>query len=48
MLEGFTSKRGRPFTGLLVRKATGKHGFEFPERAPRKRKKARDGDEADA
>jgi len=37
MLEGFTSKRGRPFTGLLVRKATGKHGFEFPERAPRKK-----------
>jgi DNA topoisomerase-3 len=35
MLEGFTSKRGRPFTGQLVRKATGKHGFEFPERPPR-------------
>jgi DNA topoisomerase-3 len=37
MLEGFTSKRGRPFTGLLVRKPTGKHGFEFPERPPRKK-----------
>jgi hypothetical protein len=35
MLEGFTSRRGRPFTGMLVRKSTGKHGFEFPERPAR-------------
>lgn len=32
LLEGFTSKRGRPFRGMLIRKPTGKHGFEFPER----------------
>lgn len=37
MLEGFISRRGRPFKGALVRKTTGKHGFEFPARAPRKK-----------
>lgn len=37
MIEGFISKRGRPFTGLLYRKNTGKHGFEFPPRAPKKK-----------
>ena len=31
-LEGFISKRGRPFTATLVRKPSGRHGFEFPER----------------
>jgi DNA topoisomerase-3 len=31
-IEGFISRRGRPFTGLLFRKPTGKHGFEFPPR----------------
>ncbi len=35
LLEGFISRRGRPFKGLLTRKVTGKHGFEFPERPPR-------------
>ena len=35
MIEGFTSRRGRPFTGLLFRKPNGKHGFEFPPRKPR-------------
>ncbi|MCB9685119.1 MAG: DNA topoisomerase III [Alphaproteobacteria bacterium] len=35
MLEDFVSKRGRPFKGALVRKPTGKHTFEFPEREPR-------------
>ncbi|MEZ4321087.1 MAG: DNA topoisomerase [Myxococcota bacterium] len=35
ILEGFISKRGRPFKGALFRKTTGKHGFEFP---PRERK----------
>ena len=46
-IEGFTSKRGRPFTGLLFRKPTGKHGFEFPPRAPRGKKGA-DGEAAPA
>jgi len=36
ILEGFISKRGRPFRGALMRKPTGKHGFEFPPREPRK------------
>lgn len=31
----FISKRGRPFKGALIRRETGKHGFEFPPRAPR-------------
>jgi len=35
-MDGFVSKRGRPFRGLLFRKPTGKHGFEFP---PREKKK---------
>jgi DNA topoisomerase III len=35
LLEGFTSRRGRPFKGMIIRKPTGKHGFEFPEREPR-------------
>jgi DNA topoisomerase-3 len=34
-LEAFTSKRGRPFSGALIRKETGKHGFEFPPRPER-------------
>jgi hypothetical protein len=29
------SKRGKFFKGALVRKASGRHGFEFPPRAPR-------------
>ena len=36
MIDGFISKRGRPFRGLLFRKPTGRHGFEFP---PREKKK---------
>ena len=32
LIEGFTSKRGRPFRGWLVRKETGRYGFEFPAR----------------
>ncbi len=36
--EGFISRRGRPFRGLLFRKPTGKHGFEFPPREPRAKK----------
>ncbi|HMV68171.1 MAG TPA: DNA topoisomerase, partial [Myxococcota bacterium] len=31
-LEGFISRRGRPFKGRLVRRESGKHAFEFPER----------------
>jgi DNA topoisomerase III len=38
ILEGFISKRGRPFRGALFRKPTGKHGFEFPPREPKKGK----------
>jgi len=34
-MENFISRRGRPFRGLLFRKPTGRHGFEFP---PRKKK----------
>src|SRR5690606_14548567 len=45
MIEGFISKRGRPFTGLLFRKSTGKHGFEVPTREPKKKAKA--GEEAE-
>ncbi|MBN2800901.1 MAG: DNA topoisomerase III, partial [Deltaproteobacteria bacterium] len=32
VMDGFVSKRGRNFRGALIRKATGKHGFEFPPR----------------
>ncbi len=32
MIDNFISKRSRPFKGMLVRKETGRHGFEFPER----------------
>jgi DNA topoisomerase-3 len=35
ILDGFISKKGRPFRGALFRKETGKHGFEFPPREPR-------------
>jgi hypothetical protein len=35
ILDDFVSKRGRPFRGALVRKVTGKHGFEFPPREPK-------------
>ncbi len=45
-IEGFTSKRGKPFTGMLVRKATGKHGFEFPPRPGRPQRGAAAGDDA--
>jgi len=34
LLTDFTSRFGRPFSATLVRKDTGRHGFEFP---PRKR-----------
>jgi DNA topoisomerase-3 len=44
-IEGFISKRNRPFKGRLVRRPNGRHGFEFPEREggpPRGRKGADD------
>ena len=34
-LEGFISKRGRPFPAILFRKDNGRHGFEFLPRAPK-------------
>jgi DNA topoisomerase-3 len=40
ILDGFISKRNRPFRGALKRKETGKHRFEFPPREPKKGKKA--------
>lgn len=39
-LDGFTSRRNRPFRGLLFRKPTGKHGFEFPPRPKKAKKKS--------
>jgi DNA topoisomerase III len=37
-LEKFISKKGRPFSAKLVREAKGGFRFEFPERAPKKKK----------
>ncbi|MEQ1568113.1 MAG: DNA topoisomerase [Myxococcota bacterium] len=52
LIEGFTSRRGRPFRGMLIRKPTGKHGFEFPERPERpgkvKKAEGEEGEEAAA
>lgn len=39
ILDDFVSRRGRPFRGLLFRKPTGKHGFEFPPRGDGSAKK---------
>jgi len=36
VLEGFISKRGRPFPAILYRKENGRHGFEFLPREPKK------------
>jgi DNA topoisomerase-3 len=44
-LEGFISKRGRPFKATLVLKPNGRHGFEFPPRAPRPPKGAKKAEE---
>lgn len=35
LLTDFTSRFGRPFSATLVLKDSGRHGFEFPPRAPR-------------
>ena len=40
LLTDFTSRYGRPFSAILVLKETGRHGFEFPPRAPRAPKEA--------
>ena len=37
LLEGFTSRFGRPFSARLVLKESGRHGFEFPPRKARGR-----------
>ncbi len=35
LLTDFTSRFGRPFSATLVLKENGRHGFEFPPRAPK-------------
>ena len=35
VLTSFVSKRGRFFRARLIRKDNGRHGFEFPPRAPK-------------
>jgi DNA topoisomerase-3 len=35
LLTDFTSRFGRPFSATLVLKKNGRHGFEFPPRAPK-------------
>lgn len=48
-LENFISRRGRPFKGRLVRRESGRHAFEFPERpegARRGKKPLAEGEEA--
>ncbi len=44
-LEGFISKRNRPFPAIIYRKENGRHGFEFLPRAP---KQGADGEEKPA
>jgi DNA topoisomerase-3 len=48
LLTDFTSRFGRPFSATLVLKETGRHGFEFPPRAPRAAKGAAKAAEGDA
>jgi DNA topoisomerase III len=36
LLTDFTSRYGRPFSATLVLRKNGRHGFEFPPRAPRR------------
>ncbi|MDJ0866582.1 MAG: DNA topoisomerase 3 [Myxococcota bacterium] len=48
LLTDFTSRFGRPFSATLVLKKNGRHGFEFPPRAPRKGKDGGAEDEAGA
>jgi DNA topoisomerase-3 len=43
LLTDFTSRFGRPFSATLVLKDNGRHGFEFPPRAPREGAPARRG-----
>jgi DNA topoisomerase-3 len=37
LLTDFTSRYGRPFSATLVLRDNGRHGFEFPPRAPREK-----------
>jgi DNA topoisomerase-3 len=46
LLTDFTSRYGRPFSATLVLKKTGRHGFEFPPRAPRRGAAGTDGADA--
>ena len=48
LLTDFTSRYGRPFSANLVLKETGRHGFEFPPRAPRAPKEPGTEGEAEA
>jgi len=50
LLENFISRFGKPFKAYLLLKDTGKHGFEFPPRAPstgRRGARARTADETE-
>ncbi|HBF23305.1 MAG TPA: hypothetical protein DDW23_05750 [Planctomycetes bacterium] len=42
-IEDFISRKGRAFKARLVRKPNGRHGFEFPPREPRAKKKTKKG-----
>jgi DNA topoisomerase-3 len=46
-IDDFISRYGKPFKAFLVMKTSGRHGFEFPPRAPRQRR-GRKGEEAGA
>jgi DNA topoisomerase-3 len=47
LLTEFTSRFGRPFSATLVLKESGRHGFEFPPRAPRRGQAAAKGEGAE-
>jgi DNA topoisomerase-3 len=48
LLEGFTSRFGRPFSATLVLQESGRHGFEFPPRRARGRAAESDSEAAPA
>jgi DNA topoisomerase-3 len=48
LLTDFTSRFGRPFSATLVLRENGRHGFEFPPRAPGAGRRGRGGAKADA
>jgi DNA topoisomerase-3 len=45
MIEGWISKRGKPFTGALIRQESGRHRFEFPPRGKGRGAAAEEGPE---